>query len=75
MKKRGIDVSELMPYGTKKEVGRGVIHAIKDTDCSSDYSLGSTTDLDNRVPARNIITMIETTHKYGRYPLQGNLNV
>ena len=71
----GIDVSELMPYGTREEVKRGVIQAIKDADYSSGYFLGSTTDLDNRVPVRNIITMIETTHKYGRYPLQGNLNV
>jgi len=66
----GIDVSELMPYGTKKEVERGVIQAIKDAGYGSGYFLGSTTELDNGVPAENIITMIETAHKYGKYPLR-----
>jgi len=65
----GIDVSELMPYGTREEVKRGVIQAIKDAGYGSGYFLGSTTELDNGVPAENIVTMIETAHKYGRYPL------
>lgn len=65
----GIDVSQLMPYGTKEEVKRGVIQAIKDAGYGSGYFLGSTTELGNDIPAENIITMIETAHKYGRYPL------
>jgi hypothetical protein len=65
----GIDVSELMPYGTKEEVGRGVIQAIKDAGYGSGYFLGSTTELGNGIPAQNIVTMIETAHKYGKYPL------
>ncbi|MQY60147.1 MAG: hypothetical protein GH144_11210 [Clostridia bacterium] len=65
----GIDVSELMPYGTKEEVERGVIQAIRDAGYGSGYFLGSTTELDNGIPAKNIITMIKTAHEYGRYPL------
>jgi len=65
----GIDVSELMPYGTKEEVKRGVIQAIEDAGHNSGYFLGSTTELDNGVPGENIVTMIETAHKYGKYLL------
>jgi len=66
----GIDVSELMPYGTKEEVKRGIIQAIKDAGYGSGYFLGSTTELGNGIPGQNIITMVETAHKYGRYPLK-----
>jgi len=52
----GIDVSELMPYGTREEVERGVIQAIKDAGYGSGYFLGSTTELGNGIPAENIIT-------------------
>lgn len=65
----GIDVSELMPFGTKKEIEGGVIQAIKDAGYGSGYFLGSTTELGNDIPLENIITMIETAHKYGQYPL------
>jgi len=65
----GIDVSKLMPYGTKEEVERGVIQAIRDAGNGSGYFLGSTTELGNNIPVENIVTMIKTAHKYGRYPL------
>lgn len=66
----GIDVSELMPYGTTKEVKKAVIQVIKDAAQGSGYFLGSTTELHNVIPGENIVTMIETTKKFGKYPLK-----
>jgi len=66
----GIDVSELMPYGTTKEVKEAVIQAIKDAAQGSGYFLGSTNELHNAIPGKNIVTMIETTKKFGKYLLK-----
>lgn len=65
----GIDVSQLMVYGTKKEIEETVIQAIKDAGLGSGFFVGSTTELHNAIPGENIVTMIETTKKYGKYPL------
>lgn len=65
----GIDVSQLMVYGTKKEIEETAIQAIKDAGHGSGFFLGSTTELHNAIPGENIVTMIETTKKYGKYPL------
>jgi len=65
----GIDVSQLMVYGTKEEIKEAVIQAIKDAGYGSGFFLGSTTELHNAIPKENIVTMIETTKRYGKYPL------
>ena len=66
----GIDVSELMPHGTEEQVKEAVIQAIEDAAQGSGYFLGSTTELHNAIPGKNIVTMIETVGKFGKYPLK-----
>ena len=66
----GMDVSSLMPFGTKDEV----IHATKNLLrlAGPDYGLciGSSTELGDDIPIENIKAMFETVWEYGRYPIQ-----
>jgi uroporphyrinogen decarboxylase len=66
----GIDVTHLLPLGTKDEV----VEAVKDLIrlAGNDYGLclGSSTELEDNVPLENVKAMIETVWEYGRYPLK-----
>ena len=59
-----------MPHGTEEQVKEAVIQAIEDAAQGSGYFLGSTTELHNAIPGKNIVTMIETVKKFGKYPLR-----
>ena len=65
----GMDASALLPLGTVDEVRAGTRQALRIAAPGSGYVLGSTTELNNAIPAQNIIAMWETALRDGRYPL------
>ena len=55
----GIDVSQLLPFGTPDEVRAACEEAIRDTG-GVGFLIGSTTELHDAVPLANFRTMVET---------------
>ena len=65
-----IDVSQLLPYGTKDEVENAVKQCIRDAGEGGGYMLSACTDITNSCKLENVLTMISTTKKFGVYPLK-----
>jgi uroporphyrinogen decarboxylase len=65
-----IDVSQLLPYGTKDDVVKAVKKCIHDAGEGGGYMLSACTDITNSCKLENVLTMIFTTKKYGEYPLK-----
>jgi len=65
-----IDVSQLLPYGTKDEVINAVKNCIRDAGESGGYMLSACTDITNSCKLENVLTMVFTTKKFGVYPLK-----
>ena len=65
-----IDVSQLLPYGTKDEVVDAVKECIRDAGEGGGYMLSACTDITNSCKLENVLTMISATKKYGEYPLK-----
>jgi hypothetical protein len=64
----GIDVSQLMAFGTPDEVREACRKAIDDAG-GVGYFLGSTTELHPAVKMENVLAMVETAHTYNRRDL------
>ncbi|MHA1668989.1 MAG: uroporphyrinogen decarboxylase family protein [Promethearchaeota archaeon] len=64
-----IDVSQLLPYGTKDEVVNAVKKCIKDAAPGGGYILSAYTDITNSCKVENVLTMISSTKKFGNYPI------
>jgi uroporphyrinogen-III decarboxylase len=60
----GIDVSQLMAFGTPDEVREACRKAIADSG-GIGYFMGSTTELHPAVKMENVLAMIETAHGFG----------
>jgi uroporphyrinogen-III decarboxylase len=65
-----IDVSQLLPYGSKEDVKNAVKKCIRDAGEGGGYILSPCTDITNSCKLENVLTMISTTKKYGEYPLR-----
>ncbi len=65
-----IDVSQLLPYGTKDDVVNAVKKCISDAGEGGGYMLSACTDITNSCKLDNVLTMISATKKYGEYPLK-----
>lgn len=65
-----IDVSQLLPYGTKEEVVNAVKKCIKDAGEGGGYILSPCGDIINSCKLENIFTMISAAKKFGKYPLK-----
>ena len=65
-----IDVSQLLPYGTKDDVVEAVKKCIRDAGEGGGYMLSPCTDITNSCKLENVLTMISATKKYGEYPLK-----
>ena len=65
-----IDVSQLLPYGTRDEVVKAVKKCIHDAGEGGGYILSPCTDITNSCKLENVIEMISATKKYGKYPLK-----
>ncbi|MHA1913378.1 MAG: uroporphyrinogen decarboxylase family protein [Promethearchaeota archaeon] len=65
-----LDVSNLLPFGTKDEVTQSVKKCIKDAGEGGGYMLSPCTDITNACKLENIFAMISAAKKYGSYPLK-----
>ena len=65
-----IDVSQLLPYGTKDDVVDVVKKCILDAGEGGGYMLSACTDITNSCKLENVLTMISATKKFGEYPLK-----
>ena len=65
-----IDVSQLLPYGTKDDVLEAVKKCIRNAGEGGGYMLSACTDITNSCKLDNVLTMISATKKYGEYPLK-----
>ena len=65
-----IDVSQLLPYGSKDEVVNAVKNCIRNAGVGGGYMLSPCTDITNSCKLENVLTMISATKKYGEYPLK-----
>ena len=65
-----IDVSQLLPYGTKDDVVNAVKKCIRDAGEGGGYMLSACTDITNSCKLENVLTMISAAKKYGEYPLR-----
>jgi hypothetical protein len=64
-----LDVSQLLPYGTTNDVIKNVKACIQSGAQGGGYMLSACTDITNACKVENILTMISTAKKYGKYPI------
>jgi len=64
-----VDSSTVLPFGSKEDVIRQTLECIEVAGPGGGYILGSDHSLHDGIPVSNILTMIETVKKYGKYPL------
>ncbi|MCK5685931.1 hypothetical protein KAJ27_17500 [bacterium] len=60
----GIDVSQLLPFGSEEEVRQECRKMIDIV--GPGYFIGSTTELHSEVPVKNILAMVDEAHNYKR---------
>jgi len=63
----------LLPMGTKEEVEEAVKETIAKAAPGGGYIMASSNSIHPGVKPENYRTMIETTRRYGRYPINENL--
>lgn len=62
-----IDISQLLPNGTREEVIEATKKAIDNAANGGGYILSTCSEIHNGCKLENVITMIETAWEYGRY--------
>ena len=65
----GVDIQEVLPFGTTKEVEAETKHRIKALAPGGGYILSSSHFIQSDIPPANIVTMCRTVHTYGVYPI------
>ncbi|UCB46833.1 MAG: hypothetical protein JSV25_05275 [Spirochaetota bacterium] len=66
----GIDTQRVLPRGTEKEVQDEVKQRIHDLGPGGGYVVAAVHNMQADVPPKNIVTMAQAAHTYGKYPLQ-----
>ena len=66
----GVDIQEVLPFGTKEEVEEEVKTRIQALAPGGGYILSTSHFIQADTPPENVVTMCEAAHKYGRYPLK-----
>ncbi|WXG43774.1 MAG: uroporphyrinogen decarboxylase family protein [Promethearchaeati archaeon SRVP18_Atabeyarchaeia-1] len=66
----GIDTSQLLPFGTEKDVEKAVRDAIKAAGMKGGYGIGPCTEIHWKCRPQNVVAMVKYARKYGNYPLQ-----
>lgn len=66
----GVDIQEVLPFGTKEEVEAEVKTRIQALAPGGGYILSTSHFIQADTPPENVVTMCEAAHKYGKYPLQ-----
>jgi hypothetical protein len=70
----GIDTSQLLPFGTEKDVQEAVRKAIRAAGARGGYAIGPCTEIHWKCKAANVLALIKFARKYGKYPLEGTYN-
>jgi uroporphyrinogen decarboxylase len=65
----GIDISHAMP-GTREDVIAETKLRISQLANGGGYILAPSNHLQADVPAENVVTLFETAHQFGKYPIQ-----
>lgn len=63
-----IDCSATLPLGTVQDVTREVVERIGQAGPGGGYVLGSSSEIEEIVPVRNVQAMFDAVRKYGRFP-------
>jgi len=66
----GIDIQEILPYGTPKQVREEVKKRIRGFAPGGGYILATAHNIQADVPPENVVAMFEAARKYGEYPLR-----
>lgn len=66
----GLDIQRLLPFGTAGEVRRGVINLIRTLGPGGGFLFATSHNIQPDTPPENIITLFDTAHEYGSYPLK-----
>lgn len=66
----GVDIQEVLPFGTKQEVEAEVRTRIQAFAPGGGYILSTSHFIQADTPPENIVTMCEAAHTYGKYPLK-----
>ena len=74
----GVDIVDLLPFGSEDDVEKEVKQIIKDASAGGGLILGSSNSLHTFVPdleklLRNVAKYVETAHKFGVYPVKSTL--
>lgn len=65
-----VDCGKTLPFGTKKEVIEETKQCIRDAAHGGGYIISSSNTITKGVPVENYLAMIETAHKYNKYPIE-----
>lgn len=65
-----IDCAKTLVLGTKEQVIRKTMEAIRTAAPGGGYILGSSNTIRPTVKLENFMTMLETARAYGKYPIR-----
>jgi uroporphyrinogen decarboxylase len=65
-----VDCARTLPYGTPEDVARETREVIRKASPGGGHILSSSNTIGFPTTAKNFLTMVETAHKYGCYPIQ-----
>ena len=68
----GLDVQEILPYGTPQEVEAEVKRIIEVFSPGGGYVFSPAHVIQPDVPLENIFTMFDAAVRYGKYPVKNN---
>jgi uroporphyrinogen decarboxylase len=66
----GIDIQQVLPFGSKEEVAEEVCRCIQAFGPGGGYILSPSHNIQADTPPENILAMCETAVKFGVYPIQ-----
>ena len=64
-----VDCARTLPYGTVEDVIAETKSVIRKASSGGGHILSSSNTIGYPTSARNFLTMVETAHKYGKYPI------
>jgi uroporphyrinogen decarboxylase len=66
----GYDTQEVLPFGTSYDVEQEVKRRISELAPGGGFVFNQIHNIQPQVPLENIVSMFETVHKYGNYPIR-----
>lgn len=66
----GVDIQEILPFGTPRQVKEEVKKRIRGFAPGGGYILATAHNIQADVPPRNVVAIFEAAREYGEYPLR-----